>query len=141
MNCDEVELSLPEGADDPQLRAHLAGCAGCRETAAVLGLASQAPLSAAEKARLVSLPLSVQAQWSRVQRRRDGARKFIGLAVAASLGAVVASGVMWKLNRPALVLDEPVISAALEDVGSPVAEEELSFEVSWPSLNEEGEVL
>lgn len=147
MNCDEVELSLPEGTQDAQVAAHLVECGLCRETARVLALATQGPLSASERARLVSLPVSVQAEWSKLQRRRDGASKFVGLAIAASLGALVASGVMWRANVPmhsnlssAEGLD-PMISLAMDEVSSSETDEEPSFEVSWPSLNEEGDVL
>jgi hypothetical protein len=141
MNCDEVELMLPEGTGDEAVAAHLLECATCRETAAVLGLAVQGPLSAGEKAKLSGLPVAVQAEWSRLQRRRDAARKFIGLAVAASLGAVVASGLMWKLTPAPLQQPLPVESqlvVTMDDLSLPaVVEDDASFEeVSWPSLND-----
>lgn len=140
MTCDELELSLPEGETTEAGQAHLAQCPGCRELTSVLALATQAPLSSAEKAKLVSLPLEVQAQWARLQRRRDGARKFIGLAVAASLGAVVASGLMWKLKAVPMAAP-PEVQLAMDAAAPSTADEESSFEVSWPSLNEEGDVL
>jgi hypothetical protein len=143
MNCDEVELALPEGGENEAVRSHLAQCAGCRETAAVLGLAMQTGLSAVEKAKLSSLSVSAQTEWARLARRRDAARKFVGLAVAASLGAVIASGLMWKLKpiQP-LPQSEPQVLMLMDDSAPLLADEELTFEeVSWPSLNEEGDVL
>lgn len=140
MNCDDVELALPEGAGDEAVRAHLAECAACRETAAVLSLTAQAPLTAGEKAKLVSLPVAVQTEWARSQRRRDAARKLIGLAIAACLGAVVASGLMWKL-KPQAPHAEPQVLVVMDDGAPSIADEELSFEeVSWPSLNDDGDV-
>ncbi len=142
MNCDEVELSLPEKAEDAAVRAHLLECVACSETAAVLSLAAQSPLGAAEKAKLSSLPLAAQSQWARLSRRREAARKFIGLAVAASLGAVIASGVMWKLKPVVQARAEPQVLVVMDDSAPPMTDEELTFdEVSWPSLNEEGDVL
>ena len=142
MTCDELELLLPEGLTEPRVQAHLAGCARCQQTAAVLALAVQPAASVMEKAKLGGLPGAVQAQWGRQQARRAAARTFVGLAVAASLGAVVASGVMWKLNgaQPVQVRGEPEVLVLMED-STPASDEELSFEVSWPSLNEEGDVL
>ena len=139
MNCNEVEAVLPEGALDEQVRAHLAECSACAQTAAVLAMATQAPLSAAERAKLVSLPVSVQAEWARLSRRRSAAQKFIGLAVAASLGAVVASGLMWQLaSRPNLV--EPQVLVWMDDATPSLSDEDLDVEVSWPTLTEEGDV-
>ena len=145
MNCDEVELVLPEGAGDPAVQAHLSECAACREAAAVLSLSAQPPLSAGEKAKLSSLPVAVQNEWARMARRRDAARKFVGLAVAASLGAVIASGLMWKLKPVSQPRAQPQVLLVMDDESSSSSsalEEESSFEeVSWPSLNDEGDVL
>jgi hypothetical protein len=141
MTCDEVEASLPERGNEPGVQAHLAECADCRETAAVLGLAAQAPLRAEERARLVSLPIALASQWERLERKRTAARKFVALAVAASLGAVVASGLMWKLLKvpSAAAKADPEILMVMDDAAPLLADEDLSFEVSWPSLNEEGD--
>ena len=139
MTCDELEVSLPEGAADEAVQGHLAQCESCREAAAVVALATQAALSPVERARLASLPLGVQSQWDRLQRRRAGARKFIGLAVAASLGAVIASGLMWNL-KPVPLGAQPEAQPGSNDAAASAAEDESSFEVSWPTLNEEGDV-
>ena len=145
MTCDELELLLPEGAAAPQVQQHLAGCERCQQTVAVLGAVAQPPASAAEKARLAGLTASVQSQWVQGQRRRTSTQTFAGLAIAASLGAVIASGVMWRVNgaAPAIeVRNEPAVLVLMEDDASPVSpDDESSFEVSWPSLNEEGDVL
>ena len=100
-----------------------------------------APLTAVEKAKLVSLPLAVQAEWGRLSRRRNAAQKLVGLAIAASLGAVVASGLMWKLNE-APKSAEPQVLVMMDDsmLPSSLSDEELNYEVSWPTLNDEGDV-
>ena len=149
MTCDELELLLPEGADDPAVQAHLAQCASCLQSAEVLAAAAQPPLSPSEKAKLGGLSSAVQGQWVRLQHRRGRVQQVLGLAVAAALGAVIASGVMWKLNpaRPApqpLAVEpraQPQVLVVLEDASPLAADDESSFEVSWPSLNEEGDVL
>ena len=144
MTCDELELLLPEGADEPGAQAHLAECASCQETAAVLAAAAQPALSSSDKAKLVGLSSAVQSQWTRQQQRRSKAQSFLGLAIAASLGAIIASSVVLKLNaaQPQAVQARlaPEVLVLLED-GSPLAaDDESSFEMWWPSLNEEGDV-
>ena len=146
MTCEELELLLPD-VEDPQAQAHLAGCARCRQTAEVMSMAAQPALSPTEKARLIGLASAVQGQWARLQNRRSTAQRFTGLAIAASLGAIIASGVMWKFNgaQPQQVVQprtEPEVLMLMED-SSPLAaaDDESSFEVSWPSLNDDGDVL
>lgn len=144
MTCDELQLTFPEGAGDMVAQAHLETCGDCREALEVLTLAAQPSPSAVERAKLVGLASSVQTHWLRAQRRQSVARSVVGLAVAASLGAVVAAGMMWKLNpRPAAaaVHADPGLVVWMEDSTPPAADDESNFEVSWPSLNEEGDVL
>ncbi len=146
MTCDELELLLPDEAQDAAAQAHLAGCARCRNSAAVLSAAAQPPLSSEERAKQVTFATTVQSQWLRHQRVRTTTRSFVGLAVAASLGALVASGVMWKLSAPvpqpsSPMRQQPEVLVMLEDSAPPAADDESSFEVSWPTLNEEGDVL
>ena len=145
MTCEELELLLPD-VEDPQAQAHLAGCARCRQSADALSMAAQPALSATEKARLAGLSSAVQGQWVRLQNRRSTAQRFLGLAIAASLGAVIASGVMWKFNgaQPQQVVQpraEPEVLMLMEDSSPLAADDESSFEVSWPSLNDDGDVL
>jgi hypothetical protein len=147
MTCDELELLLPDGVEDPDAQAHLAECAECRLSAEVLTMAAQPPPSASEKAKLAGLASAVQAKWSGAQRKRGTAQRFLGLAIAASVGAVIASSVMWKLNdaRPPQVVTthvEPEVLVLMEDSSPlPAPDDESDFEVSWPSLNEDGDVL
>ena len=149
MTCDELELLLPEGAGEPAAQAHLAECPSCRESAAVLAAAAQPGLSPSEKAKLVGLSSAVQGQWIRLQQRRGRVERVLGLAVAAAVGAVIASGVMLKLNPapaappPVVVMPraEPEVLVVLEDASPLAADDESNFEVSWPSLNDEGDVL
>lgn len=147
MTCDELQLTFPEGAADLVAQAHLEGCADCRDALQVLTLAAQPEPTAGERAKLVGLPPAVQAEWVRLQRRQGAVRTFAGLALAASLGALVASGVMWKLTpapsavaRPAGDGDAELV-VWMEDSTPLAADDESNFEVSWPSLNEEGDVL
>ena len=144
MTCDELELLLPEVSDEPLALAHLEECAGCRESAAVLTMATQPAPSATEKAKLVGLASAVQREWVRLERRRSLAQRFAGLAIAASVGALIASGVMWTLKdaQPQAVPTGGVPEVlVLEDSSPLTADDESSFEVSWPSLTDDGDVL
>ena len=144
MTCDELELRLPDESDDVQ--AHLAGCAACRQSTAILWAVAQPPLGPSDKAKLAGLSSAVQSQWVVLQRRRTLAQRFVGLAIAASVGAVVASGLMWKLNgaQPVQAVQprlEPEVLVLLEDSTLLASDDDSNFEVSWPSLNEDGDVL
>ncbi len=146
MNCDAFELLLPDGADAEDAQGHLAGCAQCRETAALLGLVAQPALTPHEKAKLVGVPSAVQSQWQRTQRRTSAVKRFSGLALAACMGAVLAGGVMWKLNgaQPQPLVQtrlEPEVLVLMEDSSPLLSDDESSFEVSWPSLNDDGDIL
>lgn len=149
MTCDELELLLPEGVDGPDPQAHLAECAQCRQTSSLLSAVAQPPPSPTEKAKLVGLASAVQTKWVRQQQRRSRLQSVVGLAIAACLGAVLAAGVMW--NRPGApppeqpsvqTHPEPEVLVWMEDAsGASSADDESSFEVAWPSLNDEGDVL
>lgn len=144
MTCDELQLSFPEGAADMVAQAHLETCGDCREALEVLTLAAQPVPSALERAKLVGLPAAVQLEWLRVQRRQSMTRSIVGLAIAASLGAVVAAGMMWRLIPAPVAANahtDPEMVVWMEDSTPPAADDESNFEVSWPSLNEEGDVL
>ncbi len=145
MTCDELEVLLPDGANDPEARAHLAECADCRESAAVLTMAAMPALTVNDKAKLVGLASAAHNQWTSNQQRRSNSQRFLGLAMAASMGAILASGVMWKLNVSApqpstQTRMQPEVLVLLEDSSPLTADDESSFEVSWPSLNEDGDV-
>ncbi len=146
MTCDELELLLPDGAEAEDAEAHLAGCAQCRETAVLLGLVAQPALTPNERAKLVGLPSAVQGQWQRKQRRFSAVKRLSGLALAACVGAVLAGGLVWKLNgaQPQPLVQprlEPEVLVLMDDSSPSTSDDESSFEVSWPSLNDDGDVL
>src|SRR5438093_354106 len=121
MTCEECETSVLVG-DPPEAGAaeHLKSCEACRAFAAesreALELAAMPPLSAGDRAAMAALPASVEAGWRARQRRRGLFGKVAGYAVAAGLGALVATGAL--LSRPAhAVADESV------DTGPWVTEE------------------
>lgn len=139
MTCEEVELELPEPSE--QARAHLETCAACRDTAKLLGLATLPPLSEAERAMLAGLATSLPRAVS--PPRRDGlGRRVASLALAAGLGALVASAAMLKLSpeprietRTVLVTppEIPVLEVSDE---LDLSDDEVFFEVGWPSPTE-----
>jgi len=159
MRCDDVELSIIEAqplAEDAA--AHVAGCARCRafeeDTRRLLADAALPEPSAEERAALVSLPSSTLAAWRKQERRRGLVRQLVGYAVAAGLGALLASAVLLK-TRPAQhhLVEAPVLPVAAEVASSDVApvdllgdddlhlsDDEVFFDVTWPS-NPEGENL
>lgn len=145
MTCDELQLTFPEGAADMVAQAHLETCADCRESLEAVTLAAQPVPSAAERAKLVGLPAAVQTAWVTAQRKQSARRSVASLALAASVGALVATGVMWKLRAPepaaSVPVAEPTVVVWMEDATPLAADDASNFEVSWPSLNEEGDVL
>lgn len=156
MTCEDFELELGEAALSADAQAHLAQCAACRETVEVVALAALPEPTAAERAALLGLEGTARAAWQRETRRRDVVTRLVGLAVAAGVGALVATGVMWRLRPevaapPAPKVVEPVVAAPREAepvwLEAPVVpdlsgdalnqtDDEVSFEVSWPQVTE-----
>ncbi len=146
MTCDELELLFPDGAAGVSAQQHLAGCDRCRASVEVLSMAAQPGLKASETALLVGMPSAALRGWLRLMHRRSLTQRFVGLAIAASLGAVIATGTMWKLNAAppeqfAPARPSPEVLVLMEDSSPVGSEDDSSFEVSWPSLNDDGDVL
>ncbi len=144
MNCEDVELELSGGEPSAGARAHLETCAACRESAKVLGLATLPALSDAERLVLNGLAASSQKQWRATRQRGGTARRFASLALAAGVGALLASAAMVKLapspqprveTRTVLVTapEVPVLEVSDEFT---LSEDEVFFDVGWPSPTE-----
>lgn len=143
MTCDEVELSLTSGEElGAAAREHLGACERCRAfqaaSARLLADAALPEPSIEEKASLQGLAPRVLQEWSRLHRRRSFARRVMGLALAACVGAAVASAALLpKLAAPPSPSGEvPDLSLAYEPelVSSSDTDDGLEdFEVSWPS--------
>lgn len=141
MNCEDVELELSGAEPSPEARVHLEQCASCQQTARVLGLAALPPLSQAERLMLSSLAAST-VELGRSQRRRgEGARRLASLALAAGLGALLASAVV---SRPVPASEPEVRTVLVAAPEMPVLEfdeanlsdDEVFFEVGWPEPTE-----
>jgi hypothetical protein len=150
MTCEDFELELGAPELSAEARAHLETCPGCRETYEVVTLAALPEVTAAERSAVAGVAASTHAAWLAQDRRRARLSWVVGLAVAAGLGAVVATGVMWRL-RPAAPEVQPVAAVArnvepvlLEDPVVPefsadalnVSDDDVFFDVSWPSATE-----
>jgi hypothetical protein len=140
ITCEEVELELPEPS--VEARAHLETCAACRETAKLLGLATLPPLSEAERAMLGGLAASLQREVQAPRRRDSVAGRVASLALAAGLGALVASAAMLKLSpeprvetRTVLVTPPEIPVLEVSDEFD-LSDDEVFFEVGWPSPTE-----
>jgi hypothetical protein len=141
MICEDVELALLDEPVPEDAQRHLATCPACQAYARDLGLvlqsATPAPLSQADQLALSTLPERALAQWDRRQHPR---RPWVGYAVAAGLGALVASAGFWSA-RP---VREVVVERTVEPAAVAVAEleepnlsaDEGFFEVTWPELPE-----
>lgn len=154
MSCHDVELLCLEGDDalTAEARAHLEGCPACRafraDAAAVVAAAALPPPSAQERAALASLPATAWAAWTRRERRRGLVQQVLGYAMAASLGAVVASAALWQRGPGGVVAvssraPEAVAFEApypppdfLEPEDLDVPDDEVFFEVTWPQTAE-----
>ncbi len=142
MNCEECELELSGGEVSAEVRAHVASCAQCAETSRVLGAAALAPVSDEELLLLRGISASAQAQFRRSQTRGGTFRKVASLALAAGLGALLASAAVWQLKpvpeaRP-YVLSElyPLEVAVLDGYENNQLDDDVFAEVGWPSPTE-----
>lgn len=145
MNCEDVEVELSGGSLSEEARAHVQTCASCTETAKVLGLATLPPVSESEKLLLSGLAATTQKAWRDQQSRSSSARRVGSLALAAGLGALLASGALMKLmpvpetkieTRTQLIAVPE--SAAFETEGDfNLSDEDVFFEVGWPSPTDE----
>ena len=142
MNCEDVELELSGGEPSVEARAHVSDCAACQATARVLGLAALPPLSEIERMTVNGLSASTQQRWLSQQRRGGALRQWASLALAAGLGALIASAVLVKTGP---VTAEPQVRTVL--VSAPevpvldfeeanLSDDEVFFEVGWPSPTE-----
>lgn len=110
MTCEECEALLIDEASSGQpqtggeLGEHLRACSRCRSFAEAaleaVALATLSPLSETELAQLSRLASGTLQAQRKNQRPRGRARRFLGWAVAAGLGALVASGTLLALRRP-----------------------------------------
>lgn len=151
MKCEDVEVELSGGTVPEAVRAHLETCASCSESAKVLGLAALPAVSESEKLLLSSLAATTQKAWRDRQSRTSSVRRVASLALAAGLGALLASGVMLKV----MPTPEAKIVTRTEIVAVPelaafdkapwgdgvgwgssdfnLSDDEVFFEVGWPS--------
>lgn len=143
MTCEEIELELSGGALSPEGRAHLDGCPACRETSRLFGLAALPAVTDAERLMMKSLASTTQAAWAGAQSRRGAVRRVASLALAAGVGALVASVAVVQL-RP---LPEPEVRVqtihvtppelpSFELVDANLSDDEVFFDVGWPSPTE-----
>ncbi len=129
------------GEPSVEARAHVADCASCQATARLLGFAALPPITQAERLLLNGLAPSAQQAWRAQHARGDGLRRGATLALAAGLGALLASAV---LGRPQAVTAPEVRTVMVTAPELPVLEfdeanlsdDEVFFEVGWPSPTE-----
>jgi RNA polymerase sigma-70 factor (ECF subfamily) len=146
MTCDEVELLLVTGeALTAEAKEHLGTCEKCsefqRDAVQVIQDAALPPLSVLEKGALQGLAPRVHHAWKQKERRGSAVRRFMGLAVAACMGAAVASSVLVsRLPKQASITHQAISSD--EGTEWPVTgfelpasapDDELDFEVAWPT--------
>ena len=144
MNCEAAELDLSGEELSPETRAHLADCTSCQATARLLGLAELPPLSELERMTLNGLTVSTQQAWKKQQQRGGALRQWGSLALAAGLGALIASAVLVKIApkpAPAEPLVRTVVMTApevpvLDFEEANLSDDEVFFDVSWPSPTE-----
>ncbi len=160
MTCTDFELKISAGELDASATAHLGTCRTCRahaeEVKEIAGLAALPDLSGEEQLALARVSAGTRQALRQAARRRGVTRRVLSFAIAAGLGAVLASGVAWKLTSPprplALSLSNGPSTPAVAMDGLPTwelsafaeaevigSDEENFYEVSWPSLSE-GEV-
>jgi hypothetical protein len=135
MNCEDVEVAMSVGRLSPAMEQHVAECPRC-QTSARAFQAMHAPSSAADDAVLSKLQLQFPER-----RNRSGALRltFAAAALLVLLGAgsllMKNSAVPQREVSDALDLDIPYLLADSED-GFDVSDDEVSFEIGWPSPTE-----
>jgi len=149
MTCDQVELALVagEGLSEPE-QQHLGGCEKCQafqqSSAQLIQDAALPPVSAPEKAALSSLAPRVLTRWKQQDNRRGVVRRFVGLALAACMGAAVASAALVpRLAHQAVPVqavatmtpDDSEWTVPAPELTATDSDDELDFEVSWPSAD------
>ncbi len=155
MPCEDVEIELSElpKTYSAELTEHLKGCASCQQTARVLGLATLPEPSALERATLTQLPLKTHLAWRAKEARRFSVQRVAGYALAAGLGALVASASFLSFQKPEPLVGGAPVQQTVAQPAAPVAladsdwdttddglaaadDEAAFFDVSWPSLPE-----
>ncbi len=141
MTCEETELELSGGALSAEGRAHLDGCSSCRETARVLGLAALPAVTDSERLMLKSLASTTQQAWRAREHRSGSLRRAASLALAAGVGALLASAVAVKFQPAPEVRVEtihvtPPELPGIEFADANLSEDEVFFDVGWPSPTE-----
>lgn len=153
--CEEVlEAVSAEGTVPEALAPHVLGCEACREAIELLKLAALPPPRADELAALAASSGELLKRWQQQQplpavvplapRRaaRSALVRQVGqFALAAGLGAVIASAVLLK--KPVQVTDQPITvqPVVLEVPALPdqtfddpnLPDDEVFFDVSWPT--------
>lgn len=142
MNCEETELELSGGELSADARTHLDGCASCREAARLFGLAALPPLADVERLMLNGVAASTQQQWRAQQSRGGRVRQVASLALAAGVGALVASVAVLRFHQPTPVVRVETVHVVppevpvLEFIDANLSEDDVFFEVGWPSPTE-----
>lgn len=153
MRCEDAQREWLAGDEaDAAAKAHVEGCAACQafgESAQlVFNRAALPAVTATEKASLQPLAGDVMRAYERSQRRKSRFGRAAGLAIAASIGAAVASAALLPSVQRGAAHSAPLAEqqSTAEWVMPEVAftdsslgpDDELDFEVSWPTT--EGDV-
>lgn len=146
MNCEDVELELSGADASVEAREHLEGCESCRQTAKLLGLAALPAITQSERLMLNALSASTQQAFRAQRARGQGLRRLATLGLAAGLGALLGSALMY---RPApdrvLATAAPVVrTVTMTAPDAPefdfevtnLSDDEVFPEVGWPSPTE-----
>lgn len=143
MNCDDVVLLLGDEPRSPEVTAHLSTCAECTESARVLSLAVLPALTPTERMMLPGIEVSVRKSLRQRREPTGSFRRVASLALAAGLGALVASAVIFQLKPAPVPRVETVLMVPSEEVSVLEASDELNlsddevfFDVGWPSPTE-----
>ena len=154
MQCDDAEIELSEEPKtySAELAEHLKGCASCQQTARVMELAALPEPTALERSALTQLPLKTHLAWRSQEARRFSVQRVAGYALAAGVGAMVASAGFLSFHTRAPLVTEPAQHTVMRqqapvppfdsdwdtsDDGPAAADDETPFfDVSWPSLTE-----
>lgn len=142
LTCEDAELMLSEMSEPRSggLERHLQTCQSCHQSAQLFSLAALPQPAAFEHAKLSQLTALTLNAFRSAEKTRSRLQRLFGYAAAAGLGALLASGAalvngQQRASDAALAANDAVF-AGLQTGEDELADDFVSYEVSWPAITE-----
>ncbi len=137
--CDEFELHFDQPARVAELAGHIESCPRCQLTQAALGLVQPEAIALKQVDALQARTLNALANPTRLRPQQHAVvkpspRRFFTHAMAAGVGAFLASGAWLSLKAEPSSAPAPVVASRMAPTENEdnLVEEAVLVEVSWP---------